>query len=605
MIQVILDGHDFDFNPMPSTSQALSIENHYHGIFQSNNQKNTMEKIKFSELAISEEIQRAVAEMGFIEASPIQSEAIPIALEGRDVIGLAQTGTGKTAAFGIPALERVDVSKRHTQVLILCPTRELAVQVTEELKRISRYMSLRCVTVYGGDPIDRQIRALREGAQVVVGTPGRVIDHIERKTLKLDKVQVAILDEADEMLDMGFRDDIEGILEQLPEERQTLLFSATMSKEIMQLTKRYQQDPAVVKVVRNELTAENIEQLFFEIKAKAKIEVMCRLIDLYQLQQIIVFCNTKLKVDEVVEELIRRDYGAEGLHGDMRQQARTQVMTKFRSGSSTILVATDVAARGIDVSGVDAVFNYDIPLDPEYYVHRIGRTGRAGKSGKAFTFVVGREVYRLREIETYSKKRIERGVVPSFADVVGVKKAKFIEKIKQTVEEGELTVFADMLDSLHHAGLSNEEVIMALIKMNMGSQNTTYNDADLLDTYEKPRFKDKDRNGRDDRRGSDKRGGDKRTDRSASGDRERRVSTNKDMVRLFVNVGKIDRVRPNDIVGAITGETGVAFDNIGQIDIYDKYSFVEIKKQDVPKVIKGMENNTIKGRPVRLEVAGK
>lgn len=565
-----------------------------------------MQKIKFSELAISEEIQRAVAEMGFVEASPIQSEAIPVALEGRDVIGLAQTGTGKTAAFGIPALEKVDTTKKHTQVLILCPTRELAVQVTEELKRISKYMNLRCVTVYGGDPIDRQIRALREGAQVVVGTPGRVIDHIERKTLKLDKVLVSILDEADEMLDMGFRDDIEGILEQLPEERQTLLFSATMSKEIMNLTKRFQHDPAIVKVVRNELTAENIEQLFFEIKAKAKVEVMCRLIDLYQLQQIIVFCNTKLKVDEVVEELIRRDYGAEGLHGDMRQQARNQVMTKFRSGSSTILVATDVAARGIDVSGVDAVFNYDIPLDPEYYVHRIGRTGRAGKSGKAFTFIVGREFVRLREIENYTKKRIERGVVPSFADVVGVKKAKFIERIKSTVEEGELEIFADMIEPLHHSGLSNEEIIMALLKLNLGVQNSTYDDADLLDSYEKPRFKDRNDRGDSRGRGFEKRG-EKRFERGG-GDRDReprRGSGNKDMVRLFVNVGKMDRVRPNDIVGAITGETGVAFDNIGQIDIYEKYSFVEIKKQDVPKVIKGMENNTIKGRPVRLEVAGK
>ncbi|MDJ1484132.1 DEAD/DEAH box helicase [Cytophagaceae bacterium DM2B3-1] len=567
-----------------------------------------MQKIKFSELPLSEEIQRAVTDMGFEEASPIQSEAIPVALEGRDVIGLAQTGTGKTAAFGIPALEQIDGSKRNTQALILCPTRELAVQVTEELKRLSKYLNIRCVTVYGGDPIDRQIRALREGAQVVVGTPGRVIDHLERKTLKLDNVKIAILDEADEMLDMGFRDDIEGILEQLPEERQTLLFSATMSKEIMQLTKRFQHDPAIVKVVRNELTAENIEQLFFEIKAKAKIEVMCRLIDLYQLQQIVVFCNMKSKVDEVVEELIRRDYGAEGLHGDMRQQARNQVMTKFRAGNATILVATDVAARGIDVSGVDAVFNYDIPLDPEYYVHRIGRTGRAGKSGKAFTFVVGKEFYRLREIETYTKKRIERGVVPSFADVVGVKKAKFIDRIKQVVDEGDLDIFADMIEPLHHAGMSTEDIIKALIKINMGAQNSTYDDADLLDSYEKPRFKDRN-NGRDDRRGGfdrdrDRRGGDRRSDRSNGEQRDRRGSGNKDMVRLFVNVGKMDRVRPNDIVGALTGETGVAYDNIGQIDIYEKYSFVEVKKQDVPKVIKGMENNTIKGRPVRMEVAG-
>lgn len=586
------------------------------------------EKIKFADLPLSDEIQRAVADMGFIDASPIQSEAIPIAMEGRDIIGLAQTGTGKTAAFGIPALEKIDASKKYPQAMILCPTRELAVQVTEEIKKLAKYKGVRCVTVYGGDPIDRQIRALREGCHVVVGTPGRMIDHLERKTLKLDKVQIAILDEADEMLDMGFREDIESILEQLPEERQTLLFSATMSKQIMSLTKRYQRDPQLVKVVRNELTADNIEQLFYEIKGKAKVEVMCRLIDLYQLKQAIVFCNTKNRVDEVVDELLKRDYETEGLHGDMRQQARNQVMTKFRSGTANILVATDVAARGIDVSGVDAVFNYDIPLDPEYYVHRIGRTGRAGNSGKAFTFAVGREVSRMREIENYTKKRIERGVIPSYADVVGMKKAKFIERIKETVEAGDLEIFADMIEPLHHAGLSDGQIIQGLLKISLGLQNTSYSDADLADSYEKSKFKDRDRTDRGDRRSDDRRGrdSDRRVGSSGTGERrferrddrggdDRRPSdrpnpidrparrSNSDMVRLFVNIGREDRVRPNDIVGALTGETGVAFDNIGQIDIFDKYSFVEISKQDVTRVIDGMENNTIKGQQVRLEVA--
>ena len=590
-----------------------------------------MEKIKFADIPLSDEIQRAVADMGFIEASPIQSEAIPIAMEGRDIIGLAQTGTGKTAAFGIPALEKIDATKKHTQAMILCPTRELAVQVTEEIKKLAKYKGIRCVTVYGGDPIDRQIRALREGCQVVVGTPGRMIDHLERKTLKLDKVLIAILDEADEMLDMGFREDIESILEQLPQERQTLLFSATMSKQIMSLTKRYQQDPQLVKVVRNELTADNIEQLFYEIKGKAKVEVMCRLIDLYQLKQAIVFCNTKNRVDEVVDELLKRDYEAEGLHGDMRQQARTQVMNKFRSGNASILVATDVAARGIDVSGVDAVFNYDIPLDPEYYVHRIGRTGRAGNSGKAFTFAVGREVSRMREIENYTKKRIERGVIPSYADVVGMKKAKFIERVKETIEAGDLEVFADMIEPLHHAGLSDSQIIQGLLKMSLGLQNMAYSDADLADSYEKSKFKDRDRSDRGERRSSDRPSRDsdrrvggssssfgekrfeRRSDDRPSGDRPERSAertmerparrSNGDMVRLFVNIGRIDRVRPNDIVGALTGETGVAFDNIGQIDIFDKYSFVEISKPDVTRVIDGMANNTIKGQPVRLEVA--
>ena len=567
-----------------------------------------MQKLTFSELQLSEAIQRAVSDMGFVEASPIQAEAIPVALQGRDLIGLAQTGTGKTAAFGIPALEQVDVTKKHVQVLVLCPTRELAVQVTEQFEKLSKYNKTKCVSVYGGDPIDRQIRALKDGAQVVVGTPGRIIDHIERKTLKLDKVKIVVLDEADEMLDMGFREDIEGILEQLPEKRQTLLFSATMSKQILQITKRFQTDPAIVKVVRNELTADNIEQLFYEVKSSAKVEVMSRLIDLYNINQMIVFCNTKRKVDEVVEELLTRGYAAEGLHGDMRQQARNNVMTKFKSGVTTILVATDVAARGIDVTGIDAVCNYDIPLDPEYYVHRIGRTGRAGSSGRAFTFVSGRETTRLREIQEYTKKKIERGVVPSFSDVVGVKKAKYIEKIKESIEAGELDVYSDMIPQLHHAGFSDDQIIKALIKINMGIQKNENADNDLSDRRGERDDKGGRRNDREDRgnrfgkRDDNKRDSNRREDRKVE-TKPRKFVSNADMVKVMVNIGKNDRVRPNDIVGALTGETGISFSNIGHIDIHEKYSYVEIKKTDVQKVISGMENNTIKGKSVKLEVA--
>jgi ATP-dependent RNA helicase DeaD len=558
-----------------------------------------MQKLKFTELPLSDEMQKAIEDMGFVEASPIQSEAIPLALQGNDVLGMAQTGTGKTAAFGIPTLEQVDPAKKHVQALILCPTRELAVQVTEEFVKLSKYKKIKCVTVYGGDPIDRQIRALKDGAQIVVGTPGRVIDHIERKTLKLDKVQISVLDEADEMLDMGFREDIEGILELLPQERQTLLFSATMSKPIMQITKRFQNDPKLVKVVRNELTADNIEQLYYEIKGSAKMEVMCRLMDLYNLQQAIVFCNTKRKVDEVVEDLLKRGYQAEGLHGDMRQQARNNVMTKFKSGVTNLLVATDVAARGIDVSGVDAVVNFDLPLDPEYYVHRIGRTGRAGASGKAFTFVVGREFIRLREIQEYTKKKIDRGVVPSFADVVGKKKAKFIETLSQSIEEGDLELFADMIPALNHAGYSNEDIIKALLKISMGVQKSEFADMDLVENRKQGNREEKDRE-----RGSfDRNRSGKREDKFSRNGKPQNRNSNPDMVRLFVNVGKLDRIKPNDIVGALTGETGIAYGNIGQIDIYDKFSFVEVVKRDVNKVLEGMENNTIKGKTVKLEVA--
>jgi ATP-dependent RNA helicase DeaD len=555
-------------------------------------------KVLFSQLPISEEMQRAIADMGFTEASPIQAEAIPVALSGRDVMGMAQTGTGKTAAFGIPALEKVDTQLKKVQVLVLCPTRELALQVTDEFEKLAKYKKIKCVTVYGGDPIERQIRALKVGAHVVVGTPGRVIDHLERGTLQLENVKVAILDEADEMLDMGFREDIEAILEELPFDRQTLLFSATMSKPILAIIQKFQNEPVIIKVVRKELTAENIEQLYYEIKASAKLEVMCRLIDFYNLQLMLVFCNTKKKADEVVAELIERGYKAEAIHGDLNQRQREKVMKQFREGAINILVATDVAARGIDVSGVDAVFNYDIPLDPEYYVHRIGRTGRAGKSGKAFTFVVGREFIRLREIQEYTKKKIERGVVPSIEDLIGIKQAQFVEKVLQVSQNQDLSSFDEILVQLRHAGLKDDVIIKSLIQLQWQNQKTEYIDLDISDITaskehfgnEKGKFRDK--GSKDFGKKSYSEKGTNRNNRSSKG-----------MVRLFLSVGKIDRVRPNDIVGAFTGETGIAFNNIGQIDILDKFSFVEVAEQDVQKVIKGMKNNTIKGKAVNIEIA--
>lgn len=559
-------------------------------------------KVLFSQLPISEEMQQAIADMGFTEASPIQAEAIPVAFSGRDVMGMAQTGTGKTAAFGIPALEQVDVQIKKVQVLVLCPTRELALQVTDEFEKLAKYKKIKCVTVYGGDPIDRQIRALKAGAHVVVGTPGRIIDHLERGTLQLDNVKVAVLDEADEMLDMGFREDIEGILEDLPFDRQTLLFSATMSKPILAIIQKFQNEPVIVKVVRKELTAENIEQLYYEIKGSAKLEVMCRLIDFYNLQLMLVFCNTKKKADEVVAELIERGYKAEAIHGDLNQRQREKVMKQFRDGTINILVATDVAARGIDVSGVDAVFNFDIPLDPEYYVHRIGRTDRAGKSGKAFTFVVGREFIRLREIQDYTKKKIERGVIPSIEDLIGIKQAHFVQNVLDVAQNQELSSFDDILVQLRHSGLKDDVIIKSLIQLQWQNQKTEYIDLDINDiTGGKERYGDekgkfKDRGGKDFGKKS-------RFDKGNSRDSRGSSRSSKGMVRLFLSVGKIDRVRPNDIVGAFTGETGISFNNIGQIDILDKFSFVEVAEQDVQKVMKGMKNNTIKGKSVNIEVA--
>ena len=604
-------------------------------------------QILFSSLPLSEELLRAVTDMGFTSPSPIQAEAIPPILAGHDVIGQAQTGTGKTAAFGIPALELIDVQDRAVQALILCPTRDLALQVAEEIKKLSKYKrGVRVEAIYGGDSIERQIRSLKSGVHIVIGTPGRVMDHMERNTLKLDRVKMMILDEADEMLDMGFREDIENILEEMPEERQTILFSATMSKPIMQITQKFQKDPVLVKVVKKELTNINIEQVYFEVKPKAKVEVMCRLIDMYDLKLMLVFCNTKRKVDEIVEDLQIRGYQAEGLHGDLRQAQRNNVMSKFRSGTTSILVATDVAARGIDVDDVDAVINFDIPLDEEYYVHRIGRTGRAGKSGRAFSLVGRDEKYRFREIQTYTKVRVDKGVIPSFEDIVGVRKARFIEQVQQTIQDSkDLNLYDDMLNQLHHAGFSTEQIVAALVKRSMGLEKNEFADQNLGLEDDRRREDRGDRGGSrfDDRRGGgrfeDRRGGGRFGDRErpAYGDRggnrfedrrgggrfedrrsaeggERKPYFDRDnqraprerdanMTRLMVSIGRRDYVRPGDIVGAIAGEANIPGNTIGSIDIFDKHTFVDVPKEVANRVVDAMEGNTIKGRRVNIEIA--
>ena len=345
---------------------------------------------------LSPEVAQAIEEMGYETPTPIQREAIPPMLAGRDVIGQAQTGTGKTAAFGIPLVEKIDPALRRVQALVLCPTRELAMQTAGELMKLGRRRAgLIVVPVYGGQPIERQLRALQNGAQVVVGTPGRVMDHMKRGTLNFDELKLAVLDEADEMLDMGFRDDIETILSATSEARQTALFSATMPRPILALASRYLNDPVQVRIEKRELTVEKIEQCYISVRSFHKNELLSRLLTLEDIKLALVFCNTKQGVESVVTELQHRGFSAAGLHGDMRQIERDAIMARYRNGLINVLVATDVAARGLDIDNIEAVFNYDIPLDVEYYVHRIGRTGRAGKEGRAYTFVVGREVSRM------------------------------------------------------------------------------------------------------------------------------------------------------------------------------------------------------------------
>ncbi|SKB72778.1 DEAD/DEAH box helicase [Dyadobacter psychrophilus] len=583
----------------------------------------------FEELGLSENILKALTEMGFTKPSPIQAQGIPAVMQGSDVIGQAQTGTGKTAAFGIPVLERIDVTNNAVQALVLCPTRELAVQVSEEIGRLAKYVrGLRIEAIYGGDSIDRQIRSLKKGVHIVVGTPGRVMDHMERKTLKFDEVRMMVLDEADEMLDMGFREDIESILADMPADRQTILFSATMSKPIMSITKRFQTDPILIKVVRNELTNVNIEQVYFEVKPQAKVEVMTRLIDMHHLKSLLVFCNTKRKVDEIVEDLQLRGYASEGIHGDLRQQQRSNVMSKFKAGVTTILVATDVAARGIDVSGLDGVINFDIPLDEEYYVHRIGRTGRAGLSGKAFSLVARDEKYRLKSIEGFTKVKIEKGVIPSYEDIVGVRKARFVESISASIKESDdQELFGDVLEMLHHAGYSTEQVVGAMAKQIMGVQKNEYADANLAWEERRGERDGRREGGSDrferrssggsrfgDRRESAPRGNDRyapaargesrpRYEAGRDGDSKRSATPEAGMTRLFLSLGRKDHILPKDIVGAIAGEANIPGKTIGAIDIYDKFTFVDVPERDARAVLRAMDGNTIKGKPVQIDIA--
>lgn len=393
--------------------------------------------MRFQDLNLSDKMQRAVQDMGFEEPTPIQSQAIPAIMKGKDVIGQAQTGTGKTCAFAIPAVEMLQPELDSVQVLVLCPTRELAIQTAEEFKSVSKYKeNVRTLPVYGGQSIDRQILSLKRRPQIIIGTPGRIMDHMRRSTLKFGNLKMLVLDEADEMLSMGFKEDLDIILQKTPQEKQTILFSATMSKRIMEITQKYQNNPAYVKIARKELTVPGTDQYYIEVREPFKLDVLSRLIDGNNFSLSLVFCNTKKRVDELANDLQTRGYSAEALHGDLRQSERDAVMSKFRSGEIDIVVATDVAARGIDVENIEAVINYDLPNDEEYYVHRIGRTGRAGKKGKAYTFIGGREFYKLKDIQRFTKTSIQKIEPPTIFDVEKSKIGALLKRVSDAMHEG-------------------------------------------------------------------------------------------------------------------------------------------------------------------------
>ncbi len=524
-------------------------------------------RIQFSDLHLSHEIGKAIEVMGFEEPTSIQALVIPLIQAGHDVTAQAQTGTGKTSAFGIPVIESIDPSQRVVQAIVLCPTRELAIQIAEEFSHLLQYFpKITVLPVYGGQPIERQLRALASGVHIVIGTPGRVMDHLKRRTLILDHVTKVVLDEADQMLDMGFRDDIELILKKVPQKRQTMLFSATMPQPIIEISKRFQTKPEFVRVQYQELVVPLIEQSYIEVKDRDKLEALCRLIDVSDPQLALVFCNTKRGAEDLAGKVRARGYRCEELHGDMKQSQRDRVMGGFRKGAIDILIATDVAARGIDVEDIDMVINYDVPQDVEYYVHRIGRTGRAGKSGRAVTFVAPRDFTKLREIQKYAKVQIPRKAIPTASDVVETKTKTLLESVREMIQAGGMDPYVRIVERETEGDLTTLDIAAALLKMQMEQSGAeTKKEREVLDFGE--------------------------------------TGAEHGMVRFFIGLGRDHNVAPKDIVGAIAGETGIAGKSIGAIRILDTYSFVEVPRDCAAEVYTVMKERTIRGQPTGIEPA--
>lgn len=633
----------------------------------------------FSELGLSAEVLKGIDRLGFEQASPIQSEAIPVLLEGHDVVGQSQTGSGKTAAFGIPAIEKVDVQQRAVQVLILCPTRELAVQVSEEVHKLAFFKrGIHALPIYGGQSYDRQIYGLKQGAQIVIGTPGRLMDHMRRGTLRLDQLKMAVLDEADVMLDMGFRDDIEFILQAAPAARQTVFFSATMPRPIQELIKKYAREPRNVSIEQKAMTVPTVEQVYYEVDRRFKIELLTRLIDIHDLKLGIIFCNTKRMVDDLVDHLNAQGYSADRLHGDMSQGLRDRVMQKFRKSGLEFLVATDVAARGIDVDDIQVVFNYDLPYDVEDYVHRIGRTGRAGRSGRAISFVAGREVFQIHQIERYTRTRIHRAKVPTVTEVEQARASAFMDKLRATLQSGEFQRQDHLVELLLEEGFTSTDIASALMHQLQAQENRPAGG---------PSDRDEKRDGRQGEPGRD-RGWDRREPRPersferenrrpdhparplrpvadraprrdfnqppkapaapksepkaavakasapppqvelpkpatprtpSEGFPERRAPatppppsskaasrrTPKGQTRLHMSVGEEMGVSREDLVRLIQGETGLPSSAIGEIDLRERHSFVDVTAEHAHAVVGKLKRAAIGGQRLKVKLASK
>ncbi len=578
-----------------------------------------MTDITFDSLGLSKPLLDAVNSLGYERPSQIQALAIPRILNGDDIIGLSETGSGKTAAFTLPALEMIDHDVTSPQVLILSPTRELCIQVCEEVQRLGKNLSqMRAVPLYGGAPIDRQIKGLR-GAQMVVGTPGRLMDHLRRGTLKTGDLKLVILDEADRMLDMGFREDMEEILGQIKGQRQTLFFSATMNSKVDKLIKRFGKNPQTVEVARKTRTVEVIDQMYYEVRNRSKVEVLSRLLDTMTLRLAVVFCNTKRNVDETTEALLARSYAADRLHGDVTQQMRERVLKRFRDGTVEVLVATDVAARGLDIDEVDAVFNFDLPQDFEDYIHRIGRTGRAGRKGSAISFVYGKDVYRLQGIERFIRQKIRRERIPTKEDVEGKRADILFETVKEKIEAGGAADYKHYIDRLLEHGHTATDIASALfsqLRDTLGREGEAIQedrpggDKSNNDRRERgsnrndrggergERGRDRDRGERRERpeRGEKSRG--ERSKRSFDKERKRRrdPELKAGMTQIFVGLGSGVGVNPGEIAGMVYSECQISNGSLGKIRLFPKHCLVQVQEKDADSIIKTLKGSSLRGK---------
>lgn len=554
----------------------------------------------FADLGLAPEVLAALEQLGYEEPTPIQVEAIPILLTGKDVVGRAATGTGKTAAFALPLVQNIDPDG-GVQALILAPTRELAVQVAEATHRYGSRRGVRVLAVYGGQAIDRQLRELRRGVHVVVGTPGRILDHIRRRSLDLSGVCYVVLDEADEMLDMGFIEDIDAILEETPASRQTALFSATFPPRIQELAERHMRDPQRITVKQEKLETPLVRQVAYVVPRPYKLEALTRILDLEAPTSAILFCRTRTEVDELTEALQVRGYRPEALHGGLNQAQRDRVMKKFRDGTADLLIATDVAARGLDVEHVSHVINYDIPQTPEVYVHRIGRTGRAGREGTAITLAQPREQFLLRGIEREVRQPIERARVPTAADLRARRVELLRAAIVETLEEGDWERYRDEVILPLTDQFDAVDLAAAAAKMAADATRGEEPEAEI----DIPQWEDRgprDRGPREDARGP--RGRRDRFEGGPGGGGPRRhARTGEPMTRLFLGVGRRRGIRPGDVVGAIAGEARIPGEAIGAIEIADQFTIVEVAQQYSDQVLSAMRNATIKGRPVSVRPA--